>query len=298
MRAKPHISPTRSLRVEFLDGSAGGLRRVRDSNWAGECLIATRSRLQQKAGWEHFDVSGVYILIGTPGEKLVEPTCRPRVYVGQGDSVQDRLESHLKSEAKKFWQTAVVFFKQTETLNAGATKYLESRLCNLAAKAGKCTLTNANAPRLPSLSPAEKGDAEVFLQRILFVMAAFGWDFLEVPESAPGRTQEDVVAPPSAPEVPRGLEPIFEELRKTLTSFPRTEFYFTGTPDYRAKVVSGSDFRVFARLRFARNWIRLELADVGRFRAMASRNLSPELVRAIEKAYKAAQQYLSRSRSN
>ncbi|MGH9427605.1 MAG: GIY-YIG nuclease family protein, partial [Terriglobia bacterium] len=247
----------RKLTVDFLDGIPHGLRRVRESNWNGICLIASRTTLNSNPDWTLFDKPGVYILVGAPEQSGGE-FCQPRVYIGQGDSVSERLQSHLKSESKVFWQTAVVFQREPE-LHVANAKYLESRLCTLAEQSGKCTVVNAVSPKLPSLA-TEEDDMKGFLDRLLFVVEGLGWDFFQEPAVLASK-EPALVTLGEAPKVPAKLQSVFDEIRKTLMALPNVEFYWTRTPDYRAKLTlaGASDFRVFARVRVQRNRVRLGL---------------------------------------
>lgn len=284
----------KSLRIEFLDDSPNGLRRVTEYNWQGECLICSRGRLDHVTDWKLFDVPGVYMLIGPPGtqEQTGSPCSKPTVYIGQGDSVLDRLQSHLRS--KDFWTTAVAF-KRKDSLNAGNIKYLESRLCALAIKTGTCHVTNISAPTIPALPASEKAETEDFLEKVLFFLPALGWDFFES-LALPAATGSHGPGEHEPPEVPANVRTVFEDLKRVLSGLPDAEFYFTMSPDYRAKLTSGSEFRVFARLKLAKKWIRLELKDVGRFKVVGSENLSDETLNAINKAHEEAGKYLSRTK--
>lgn len=185
-------------------------------------------------------------------------------------------------------------FKRKDSLNAGNIKYLEARLCNLATKCGACLLTNSVAPGIPSLPAAEKSETEDFLEKVLFFLPALGWNFFEVPKQpAPDTASPEgkVVAPP---RVPPNIRNRFEELKQILSGLGGAEFYFTMTPDYRAKVTSGSEFRVFARLKLANNWIRLELKEVGDFRVSGLEDMRDEVLKAIYEAHKKAGVYLNR----
>src|SRR5438445_8794891 len=102
-----------NLTVEFLDDSADGLRRVSQDNWSGECLVCSRAALPKTLGDESnfklLDVPGVYLLVGPAEAKSDGGTqCEAQLYIGQADSVADRLETHLRSERKHWWRTAVV----------------------------------------------------------------------------------------------------------------------------------------------------------------------------------------------
>jgi hypothetical protein len=98
-----------------------------------------------------------------------------REHIGQGDSVRDRIQSHLKN--KEFWREAVVFYRQPDELHAGNIKYLESRLIQLAIAAGNCVLENAVSPQTPALAVAEKESTEDFLKHAIFSLGAIGYDF-------------------------------------------------------------------------------------------------------------------------
>jgi hypothetical protein len=291
------MAQTKHLRTEFLDGCPEGLRRVTDYNWQGECLICSRAKLDRATDWELFDVPGVYVLVGPSEGQEHDGSvhCQPRVYIGQGDSVQDRLQAHIRD--KDFWTTAVVF-KRKDCLNAGNIKYLESRLCDLASKSGLCLLTNTVAPGMPSLPAAEKAETEDFLERILFFLAGLGWDFFRSPGAVANGTEARAAEPlpPSPPEVPQNVRTIFEKLKRVLSDLPGAEFYFTLSPDYRAKVTRGSEFRVFARLKLARRWIRVELKDVGSFKVIGAEGVRDEVLKAIDEAHSAAEKYLKQTK--
>jgi hypothetical protein len=220
-------------------------------------------------------------------------TCyKPRVYIGQGDGVLDRLQSHLRN--KDFWITALVF-KRKDSLNAGSIKYLEARLCDVATKYGTCLLTNSITPSFPSLPAAEKSETEDFLEKVLFFLPALGWNFFEAAKPAVPDTTCPVAIAVAPPRVPPNIRRRFEELKQILSGLGDAEFYYTMTPDYRARVTSGLEFRVFTRLKLTNYWIRLKLNDVGDFRIFGSEDLRGEVLKAIYDAHKKAGLYLSRA---
>src|SRR4029077_18198648 len=95
------------------------------------------------------------------------------------------------------------------------------------------------------------------------------------------------------PEMPPNLVPLLESLRNAVTgqSFPNAIWYWTRTPDYRAKLVGNAEnFRVFARITWARKWFIIKLADVGKYKVKISSDINGELRSAIAKAYKKAEQ--------
>jgi hypothetical protein len=295
------------LTVEFMDDSADGLRLVSQDNWSGECLICSRGTLAKTLGHESnsklLDVPGVYLLVGPPDVKTDgSPLREAQLYVGQADSVADRLETHLRSEQKQWWRTAVVIRRiEKNPLNLTHCKFLESRLCSLALQCPTCDLKNKVAPQLPSaMSRGEQNSAEDFLQKALMTVCALGWNFFQQP-SVVSRAVGTSSAPPVSvrpsgpPEVPQSLKPLLDELRNAATglSFPKAEWYWTRTPDYRAKVINDGDFRVFFRIVWAKSWFWLKLKDVGRYKIAKMADVD-NIRKEIEIAYRKAEEYLRR----
>jgi hypothetical protein len=290
-----------NLKIEFVDNSAEGLRLVTQDNWSGECLICSRTALPKRneASSKLLDVPGVYLLVGPPEARTDgSPIREAQYYVGQADSVADRLETHLKSDEKKWWRTAVII-RRTEKnpLNLTHCKFLESSLCSLAIACTKCDFKNKVAPQLPSaMSRGEQSSMDDFLQKTLITLSALGWNFF--PQPTPVSTAITSLSPPpvppnSPPDVPQSLKPLLEELRSAATGhlFPKAEWYWTRTPDYRAKVVNDGDFRVFFRIVWSKNWFWLKLKDVGRYKISKSSDIE-SVRKEIETAYRKAEQYL------
>lgn len=161
-----------SLRIFLPDGSPDGLRVVEKSNWTGRGIVCPRPLFPTARTREEFSRTGVYVLLGPPGEGEL-----PEVYIGEGDPIRPRLELH---QAKKdFWTTAICFTSKDANLNKAHVQYLESRLLNLARAAKRCTLDNGNAPTLPSLSEADIADTETFLSEMLLCFPVLGVTIFE-----------------------------------------------------------------------------------------------------------------------
>lgn len=164
-----------SLRIFLPDGSPDGLRVVEKSNWTGRGIVCPRPLFPAARIREEFSRTGVYVLLGPPGEGELS-----EVYIGEGDPIRPRLEQH---QAKKdFWTTAICFTSKDANLNKAHVQYLESRLLDLARTAKRCTLENGNAPALPSLSEADIADVETFLAEMLLCFPVLGVTIFEKPE--------------------------------------------------------------------------------------------------------------------
>lgn len=156
-----------SLRIFVADGDPDGLRLVERSNWIGKAVVFPRALLPAIKKRDEFQQTGVYLLLGPredgEGEKL---------YIGEGDPVLDRLESHYAK--KDFWTRAVFFAAGPGQLNKAHVQFLESRLIQMAKAARRITLDNVNQPTEPTLSEADRADMQVFLDNMLGILPVLG----------------------------------------------------------------------------------------------------------------------------
>jgi len=163
-----------SIKIFLADGSPTGLRIVEKSNWIGQGVVFPRSGFSEVKARAEFGKTAVYVLSG-----LSENTGRERVYIGEGDPVRPRLDSHAAK--KDFWTMGCVFTSKDNNLNKAHVQYLESRLCELAAVAKRVELDNGNNPGRPSLSEADQAEMEAFLAEMLVCFPVLGLSAFERP---------------------------------------------------------------------------------------------------------------------
>lgn len=163
------------IKIFVPDGSAEGLRIVEKSNWSGRGVVCTRADYADNKNRPDFRSTGVYILIG-PSEDSELPT----VYVGQGDPVRPRLDSHFAN--KDFWTRAIFFISKDENLNKAHIQYIESRLVQLANDLKRYDLDDGNAPSIPSMSEMDVAEAEGFLDELLLCLPILGVNVFSTPE--------------------------------------------------------------------------------------------------------------------
>ena len=171
-----------SIRIFLPDGLADGLKIVEKSNWSGRGIVCPRALFPASKGREEFTRTGVYLLVGPSDSGDV-----PMLYIGQGDPVRPRLETHYAK--KDFWTSAVFFVSKDENLNKAHIGYLESRLISLANDAKRSTLDNANSPVLPSMSEMDIADSEGFLDEMLLCLPLLGVNVFNKPERVSQRQQ-------------------------------------------------------------------------------------------------------------
>ena len=132
-----------SLRIFVADGDPDGLRIVERSNWVGKALIFPRPLLPTIKQRAEFQQTGVYLLVGPKPDGDGEV-----LYVGEGDPIKPRLESHFAN--KDFWTRAVCFVAAPGQLNKAHVQFLEAALIALAKEAKRMpsiTATLRQSPR-------------------------------------------------------------------------------------------------------------------------------------------------------
>ncbi len=170
-----------NIRIFVAEGVPDGLRWIEKSNWVGLGIICPRSRYSVVKKRDEFSGSGVYLLIGRESHDD-----RPTLYVGEGETVRDRLDQHHAQ--KDFWQQVVIFTTKGDPLNKAEVKHLESRLVELARVNKRCHLDNANNPQRPALSEADKAQVEGYLDEMLSLLPVLGIHAFTAPvSSAPDR---------------------------------------------------------------------------------------------------------------
>ena len=168
------ISPF-SIRIFVANGDPDGLRIVERSNWNGRAMVFPRSLLPEVKKREEFSRTGVYLLLGPREDGEGE-----MLYIGEGDPVRPRLESHFSK--KDFWNRGVFFVTgQDGALNKAHVQYLEARLIELANAAKRMSLDNQNQPNRPTLNEADQADMEVFLGHVLQILPLLGIAAFEKP---------------------------------------------------------------------------------------------------------------------
>ncbi len=191
-RARPF-----SLRIFLPHGDPDGLRVVEKSNWTGVGLVFQRSGYPDSKTRDEFERTGVYVLVGT-----TDDSSQPTIYIGEGDPVRPRLDSHHGK--KDFWDWAVFFVSKDSGLNKAHVRYLEHRLIQLAREAKQSRLDNVVSSGAPSLTEAEQADMDSFLADMLSIFPLVGLSVFEKPD--PERPGAEVLSLRGRGALARGYE--------------------------------------------------------------------------------------------
>ena len=170
------MSEPYTIRIFVPDGDPEGAKVVDLMNWTGVGIAFPRSKWVQLKGRPEFKRSGVYVLIG-PAEGTDDDL--PTVYVGQGDEIGSRIESHHAT--KEFWDWGYGFVTNGNALNRAHITWLEHALLEYAKSAKRCHLDNANQPKEPSLSESDRADTKGFLREMLRILPLLGVRVFEKP---------------------------------------------------------------------------------------------------------------------
>lgn len=181
----------KQVKLFLVDGTPGGLTTAEITNWTGHVLSARRSDLADLLRREEAQRTGVYLLLGDDEAALGDTRC----YVGEADVIATRLRAHANDKDRSFWDRVVVITSKDTNLTKSHGRYLESRLIQLAAKAGRVSLENGTAPPTPNLPEADASDMEYFVGQLQIMLPVLGVNAIRVRPAAPVSSVDPVESP-------------------------------------------------------------------------------------------------------
>ncbi len=165
-----------TIHIFVPEGDPEGIRIIDRLSSTGIFFTFPRTKWNEVKNRREISNAGVYILSGYAGPEDQLPT----IYVGQADSVKNRIESHIKN--KDFWDKAIIFVSANK-LNSTHAKWLEYALVKRAIEAKRCILENGNSPQEPTISESERADMNVFLHEIYETLPLVGLRAFEIPKT-------------------------------------------------------------------------------------------------------------------
>lgn len=175
----------KQIKLFLVDGSPGGLTTAEITNWTGHVLAAARSDLAGLLQRDEAQRTGAYMLLGDDEAAAGNIRC----YIGEADVVADRLRYHHRD--KDFWDRVVVITSKDANLTKAHGRYLESRLLELATRAGRVTLENGTAPTVPAMPEADASDMDYFVSQLQIVLPVLGVNAIRIPVSKPVASSPD-----------------------------------------------------------------------------------------------------------
>ncbi len=182
----------KSVRLFLADGTPGGLITAEIMNWTGHVIAAPRSDLAALLDRTELSRTGIYLLLG---EDPDSPD-NTRAYIGEGDDVGRRLDTHARDNGgKDFWNRAVVVTSKDTNLTKAHARYLESRFITLAREAGRAHLENSTAPDPIPLPEADRSDMEFFIDQARIILPVLGVNLLRSTRNTPTATARQANTP-------------------------------------------------------------------------------------------------------
>ena len=139
-----------TIRIFVPNGDPEGVRIIDRMNWTGLGIVFPRDKWKATCNRDELNRTGIYILVGYEDEDDDLPT----LYIGQGDSVRTRIESHHSK--KDFWDWGVAFVSANNGLNRAHVTWLEYALIQHALQAKRSRLDNGNTPKNPDYPNPKK----------------------------------------------------------------------------------------------------------------------------------------------
>jgi len=166
-----------TIKILVLNGDPEGVRIIDRMNWTGQGIVFPREDWLSLKNRESLTRPGVYILVGYSSDQDELLT----IYVGEGDGIKDRIDSHYKN--KEFWSWGIAFVSTNHSLNKAHVQWLEYSLLKRASEINRCRISNSNVPQEPLLNEADKSDTKAFLKEILQILPLVGLRAFEIPKS-------------------------------------------------------------------------------------------------------------------
>lgn len=167
----------KQLRIFLVDGTPGGLTTAEITNWTGRVVSGARSDLAELLKRAESQRPGVYLLLGDDEQAIGGVRC----YIGEAEDVAIRLKQHhAERTGKDFWDRVIVITSKDENLTKGHIRYLESRLIELARRAGRVSVENGNQTAQARLPEADQSDMEYFVEQIQVILPVLGINAIRV----------------------------------------------------------------------------------------------------------------------
>jgi len=163
------------ISVFLIDGSPSGLIQRKIGNWNGVAYKIPRIELDKYKDYEHLKQTGVYFLFGKSDDEVDD-----LVYIGQakerknGEGLLYRLQEHIRNPDKYYWNEAVAFTNNDNSLGPTEVCYLEHKFCTIAKDAKRYIVKNGNDPNPGNVKDEEKCVLDEFIEYSKLIMPILG----------------------------------------------------------------------------------------------------------------------------
>jgi len=174
----------KSINVFLIDGVPTGKIKCTLQNWTGVAYKIPRNLLDSCKDNptlnKHLKQTGIYFLLGESVD-----TGEQFIYVGQasvrknGEGLSIRLQEHKNNPEKDYWNEAIVFTAQNDSLGPTEISYLENKFCSMATDAARYVVKNGNEPNPGNITEEKESEMEEFVDYARIVMGVLGHKVFE-----------------------------------------------------------------------------------------------------------------------
>jgi hypothetical protein len=164
-----------TIQIFLPTGDPNGIRQAEITTRSVRVFDVPRSELKQFTETPESTQPGLYFLLSDEngdGE--------PEVYIGESDSLRDRLKNH---DSKRTWDRVVAAVSTSNSWTKVHVQYMERQAISLAKAAGARQLGNSAAGYSSHVLAPLVADCEEYLETIRVLVSTLGYGFLEVPAS-------------------------------------------------------------------------------------------------------------------
>jgi hypothetical protein len=169
-----------TIQIFLPSGDPNGIRQAEITTRSVRVFDVPRSELKLFNETPESTQPGLYFLLSDEngdGE--------PEVYIGESDSLRDRLKSH---DSKRTWDRVVAAVSTSNSWTKVHVQYMERQAISLAKAAGARQLGNSAAGYSSHVPAPLVADCEEYLETIRVLVSTLAFNFLEVPASSESTT--------------------------------------------------------------------------------------------------------------
>ena len=167
----------KTLTIQLIDAQPDRIRICRVEGESLVTIVIPREDLVEAKALPSIPQRGIYYLLDENHGNV------SRVYAGQTTQGITRLDAH--KARKEFWNKAVMFLDDDQNISKDALDVLEAKAIDYVRSHGSYETDNSATPK-PYVDPYKEEAVERLHERILFRMAALGYDLDRVDQSPIG----------------------------------------------------------------------------------------------------------------
>ncbi len=154
----------RLLQTFLPDGTLEGVRIIELSESAIKVFVIPRIKINDVKDRTELKQPALYLLINAGDNQL---------YIGESENFYERVKSH--DQAKDFWDLAVAVVSQTNSLEKGDVKYLESLAIEIAKPTAAMDVLNKKVPARNNIHEFKLHSLRTILEDTAFIVEALGY---------------------------------------------------------------------------------------------------------------------------